>query len=470
MSESTTEPAQTAGVPSPDEAPQSAALLARAREVIPGGVNSPVRAFRSVGGTPRFVAAAQGAWLTDADGNRYVDLVGSWGPMILGHTHPAVLEAVQSAAARGFSFGTPSENEVALAAEIVSRVEPVEQVRLVNSGTEATMSALRLARGFTGRDVVVKFAGCYHGHVDALLASAGSGLATFALPDSAGVPASSASETIVVPYNDVAALEAVFAERGAQIAAVITEACPGNMGVVPPLPGFTETLRRLTREHGALLISDEVMTGFRCSSSGWYGLEGPYDGGPPDLFTFGKVMGGGFPAAAFGGRAEVMALLAPDGPVYQAGTLSGNPVASAAGLTTLQHCTAEVYQRLDEVSSALAAGVTAAFDRAGVAHQIQWAGSMFSVFFREGQVRDYADAQQQDTAAFGRFFHGMLRRGVHLPPSAFETWFVSAAYDDQAVETILAALPGAVADLGGLSDPVPTAGPPAGDPVGQSGA
>ena len=432
----------------PDLAPASEELLTRARAVIPGGVNSPVRAFRSVGGTPRFMSSATGPWLTDADGRRYVDLVASWGPMILGHAHPAVLEAVQSTAAQGFSFGTPSEHEVALAEEIVSRVDPVEQVRLVNSGTEATMSAIRLARGFTGRSVIVKFAGCYHGHVDSLLASAGSGLATFALPDSAGVPASSAAETIVVPYNDVPALEAVFAEQGGQIAAVITEACPGNMGVVPPQPGFTEALRRVTREHGALLISDEVMTGFRCSRAGWFGLEGPYAEGSPDLFTFGKVMGGGFPAAAFGGRADVMALLAPEGPVYQAGTLSGNPVASAAGLATLQLCTPEVYARLDEVAHTIADAVSEEFTRAGVPHRIQWAGSMFSVFLREAEVRSYTDAQDQDTAAFGRFFHGMLRRGVHLPPSAFETWFVSAALDDEAVETVLTALPGAVAEIG----------------------
>ncbi|WP_347351173.1 glutamate-1-semialdehyde 2,1-aminomutase [Intrasporangium sp.] len=421
----------------------SAELFERAREIIPGGVNSPVRAFGSVGGMPPFMASARGAWLTDVDGNRYVDLVGSWGPMILGHAHPDVVAAVRAAAGLGFSFGMPSTGELELAAEIVSRVEPVERVRLVNSGTEATMSAIRLARGFTGRDVVVKFAGCYHGHVDALLASAGSGVATFALPDSAGVPRSSAAETIVVPYNDLAALEAVFAARGAEIAAVITEAAPGNMGVVPPLPGFTEGLRRVTREHGALLISDEVMTGFRCSPAGFYGLEGPYAAGPPDLFTFGKVMGGGFPAAAFGGRADVMTLLAPEGPVYQAGTLSGNPVASAAGLATLRRCTPEVYDRLEVAARAIAAGVDEALGVAGVPHTIQWAGSMFSVFFRDGAVHDYDQARDQDTAAFGRFFHAMLEQGVHLPPSAFECWFVSAAHDDRAVSAVLEALPAA---------------------------
>jgi glutamate-1-semialdehyde 2,1-aminomutase len=425
------------------EPSRSAELFARALEVIPGGVNSPVRAFGSVGGTPRFMASGSGPWLTDVDGNRYVDLVCSWGPMILGHAHPDVLEAVNRAAAQGFSFGTPSAGEVELAAEIVARVEPVEQVRLVNSGTEATMSAIRLARGFTGRDVIVKFAGCYHGHVDALLASAGSGVATFALPDSAGVPRSSAGETIVLPYNDLAAVEAVFAERGPEIAAVITEAAPGNMGVVPPLPGFTEGLRRVTQEHGALLVSDEVMTGFRASRAGFYGFEGPYAAGPADLFTFGKVMGGGFPAAAFGGRADVMALLAPGGPVYQAGTLSGNPVASAAGLATLRACTDEVYGRLEVAARAIAGGVAEALTAASVPHTIQWVGSMFSVFFRDGAVTNYDEAREQDTDAFRRFFHAMLDQGVYLPPSAFECWFVSADHDDAAVAHVLEALPAA---------------------------
>jgi len=429
--------------PYPYDAPSSQALLARAVAVTPGGVNSPVRAFRAVGGTPRFMSSASGPYLTDVDGREYVDLVCSWGPMILGHTHPDVLAAVQGAAVRGFSFGTPSENEVALAEEIVARVQPVDQVRLVNSGTEATMSALRLARGFTGRSKVVKFAGCYHGHADAFLVAAGSGLATFALPDSAGVPASTAAETIVLPYNDVAALEAAFAQHGDQIAALITEGCPGNMGIVPPLPGFTEALRRVTRAHGALLISDEVMTGFRCSAAGWYGLEGPYDGGAADLFTFGKVMGGGFPTAAFGGRADVMAMLAPDGPVYQAGTLSGNPVASAAGLATLRGCTPAVYDRLGVVSRTIADETSAEFSRLGIPHVVQWAGSMFSFFFREDPVTDYDEARAQQVQAFSVFFQSMLSHGVHLPPSAFETWFVSAAHDDAAVDRVLAALPAA---------------------------
>jgi len=396
-----------------------------------------------VGGAPRFIASAKGPWLTDVDGNRYVDLLCSWGPIILGHAHPTVLDAVARAAAQGFSFGTPSENEVLLAEEIVRRVAPVEQVRLVSSGTEATMSAIRLARGFTGRSVIVKFAGRYHGHVDSLLAAAGSGLATFALPDSAGVPAEMTAETIVVPYNDIAALEQVFALQGDQIAAVITEAAPGNMGVVPPRPGFTDALRRLTTAHAALLISDEVMTGFRCSRAGWFGLEGEPAGGAPDLFTFGKVMGGGFPAAAFGGRADVMSLLAPEGPVYQAGTLSGNPVATAAGLATLQGCTGDLYPRLDAIARTIADAASAALSAEGVPHTVQWAGSMFSIFFRDDPVHDYDDARAQDTTAFGHFFHSMLDQGVHLPPSAFEAWFVSGSHDEEAVSVVLDALPAA---------------------------
>ncbi|MFZ2503147.1 MAG: glutamate-1-semialdehyde 2,1-aminomutase [Nocardioides sp.] len=422
----------------------SAALFERAKAVIPGGVNSPVRAFAAVGGTPRFMRSGRGAWLTDVDGVEYVDLVCSWGPMLLGHAHPEVAAAVQAAVARGTSYGTPTVAEVDLAEEIIART-PVEQVRLVSSGTEATMSAIRLARGFTGRDVVVKFAGHYHGHVDALLAAAGSGLATLGVPGTPGVPDSATALTMVLPYNDREAVRAAFAAHGDEIACLITEAAPGNMGVVPPEPGFNEFLAATCKAHGALFISDEVMTGFRASREGQWGLDGAIEGWRPDLMTFGKVMGGGFPAAAFGGRADVMAHLAPLGRVYQAGTLSGNPVAATAGLTTLRCATHEVYAHVAEVAEIIGQAATQALTAAGVPHRLQRAGTMFSLFFTEGPVRDFEAASAQDTRAYAAFFHAMLDAGVYLPPSAFEAWFCSSAHDDRAVQQVLDALPGAAA-------------------------
>lgn len=386
------------------------------------------------------MAAGEGCRLTDVDGNRYVDLVCSWGPLLLGHAHPDVIEAVHRAVARGTSYGTPTEPEVELAEEIVART-PVDRVRLVSSGTEATMSALRLARGVTGRAKIVKFAGCYHGHVDALLAQAGSGVVTLGIPGTPGVTEATTADTIVVPYNDKAAVTEAFSAYGDQIAAVITEASPGNMGVVPPRDDFNAFLARTCKEHGALFISDEVMTGFRITRSGWYGV----DGVVPDLMTFGKVMGGGFPAAAFGGRAELMAHLAPEGAVYQAGTLSGNPVATTAGLTTLRLATDEVYTQLDKTAATLRQLVGDALSAEGVPFVIQAAGNLFSVFFVESvmEVRDFAGANTQVLPRFAAFFHAMLDAGVYLPPSAFEAWFVSTALDDDALAEIESALPGA---------------------------
>jgi len=417
---------------------RSRALAERAQRVIPGGVNSPVRAFGAVGGSPRFIASGSGPYLVDVDGNKFVDLVCSWGPLMLGHAHPAVQEAIATAMALGTSFGAATEGEVDLADEIIARMAPVEQVRLVSSGTEATMSAIRLARGFTGRRLVVKFAGCYHGHVDALLASAGSGLITFGLPGSAGITEATAAETIVLPYNNIDAVIAAFEMHGADIAAVISEAAPANMGVVPPAAGFNAGLRSLCDRFGALLVLDEVLTGFRVSAAGWFGL----DSVPADLVTFGKVMGGGLPGGAFGGRRDVMSALAPIGSVYQAGTLSGNPLAVAAGLTTLQLCTPDVYAAIDDRSRQLAELVDTALNSAAVPHLINRAGSLFSVFFTErSEITDYAGAADQSATQFAAFFNAMLDRGVYLPPSAFEAWFLSGAHDDEALSIVADALP-----------------------------
>lgn len=486
-------------------------LFTQAKGIIPGGVDSPVRAFGGVGGTPRFISAAKGAYVTDADGRDYVDLVGSWGPALLGHAHPQVVAAVQEAAARGLSFGAPTQSETLLAQKVRERVPFVERVRFVSTGTEATMTAIRLARGATGRELIIKFAGNYHGHSDGLLAAAGSGVATGGLPGSAGVPAAITACTIVLPYNDFEALEACFAERGQEIAGVIFEGAPANMGSVPPLAGWNERIRSLCTRYGAVMILDEVLTGFRVSSAGWWGLEAvagwqEHDGATPatalsaelttpaalaqlgvagtsgaagtagseatkaavpdavaaaepsvvaaptwvpDLVTFGKVVGGGMPLAAVAGRADIMDLLAPLGPVYQAGTLSGNPLATAAGLATLQLANVDVYNAVNANAQAVGEIVGQALTQAGVAHRVQRTGSLMSIMFGPQAARDgvynYDQARQQETWRYAPFFHSFLEAGVALPPSIFEVWFLSAAHGETELEKIASAAPRAAA-------------------------
>ncbi len=415
---------------------QSTSLFERAKQVIPGGVNSPVRAFRGVGGTPRFIASAKGAMLTDADGNNYIDYVGSWGPMILGHAHDEVIAAIQQAATRGTSYGAPTELEIQLAEEVIEAFPSIEKLRLTSSGTEATMSALRVARGFTGRPKIVKFEGCYHGHGDSLLVKAGSGVATLGLPDSPGVLPEVAANTITVPFNDTAALEQVFDEVGNQIACVIIEPVVGNMGCVPPQPGYLQAVRAITEKHGAVLIFDEVMTGFRVALGGaqqLYGIK-------PDMTCLGKIIGGGLPVGAFGGRREIMDVVAPVGPVYQAGTLSGNPLAVTAGLTTLRLLKSlDPYPQLERATAKLVEGLTGAANEAGIQTISNRVGSMFTSFFTSEPVTDWTTASQSNREAFGRFFHAMLDEGVYLAPSQFEAGFVSIEHTGDIIERTIEA-------------------------------
>jgi glutamate-1-semialdehyde 2,1-aminomutase len=422
---------------------RSEELYRAAREVLPGGVSSPVRAFGAVGGTPRFIAKGAGAILTDVDGNEYIDYVCSWGPLILGHADERVVAAVDKAAARGCSFGAPTEAEVKLAEVVVARVPSVEMVRFVNSGTEATLSAVRLARAFTGRDAIVKFEGCYHGHADALLVQAGSGALTFGTPSSPGVPAATAGDTLVLPYNDVEAADKLFAARGSDIAGILIEPVAGNMGCVPPKDGYLAHLRELCTRHGALLIFDEVMTGFRVAAGGAQELYGVQ----PDLTCLGKILGGGLPMAAYGGRRDIMQQISPAGPVYQAGTLSGNPLAVAAGLATLQALAEDgVYDQLENQSAKLAAGLADAVRQADAKVWHSRVGSMLCTFFTPGPVTDLISAKRSDTQAYARFFHALLDRGVYLPPSQFECLFVSLAHTDELIERTVTAAADAFAE------------------------
>jgi glutamate-1-semialdehyde 2,1-aminomutase len=438
-------PRKSALAPTTDRT-RSAALQQRAERFFPGGVNSPVRAFRAVGGAPPFLESAAGAWVTDADGNRYIDYVGSWGPMILGHAFPPVVEAIERAARNSASFGASTAAEADLAERINACYPAVEKMRFVSSGTEATMSAIRLARAATGRNIIVKFEGCYHGHSDGLLVKAGSGVATFGIPGSAGVPEEIAHLTLALPYNDLAAVEAAFVAHPGAIAAVILEPVVGNAGCIPPAAGFLEGLRAITRSEGALLIVDEVMTGFRVALGGavqLYGLD-------PDLITLGKIIGGGLPVGVFGGKLRFMDLLSPMGPVYQAGTLSGNPLAMAAGLATLRYLeehSEEVYPHLEAMAKMLAEGVAAEAMRAGVPLTVNRVGSMWTWFFTPGPVRNYDEAAKSDTAAFGRFHRAMLDRGVWLPPSQFEAAFLGFAHAEEEVQATVAAAREAFAGL-----------------------
>jgi glutamate-1-semialdehyde 2,1-aminomutase len=415
---------------------RSKQLFERARKVIPGGVNSPVRAFKSVGGDPVFIARGEGSHIFDADGTEYIDYVGSWGPLLLGHAHPEVLDAIARAAADGTSFGAPTEREVLFAERLCQAVPSMAKVRLVSSGTEATMAALRAARGFTGRDKIVKIDGGYHGHADCLLVDAGSGVATLGIPGSAGVTQATAKDTIVVPWNDLERMLTVLNENAEQVAAVIVEPVCGNMGCVPPAPGYLKGLRALTHQHGVVLIFDEVMTGFRVAFGGAQARYGIV----PDLTCLGKIVGGGLPAAAYGGRAEIMSCIAPDGPVYQAGTLSGNPLAVAAGLCTLAILERDdAYARLEATSAALAEGLQKEARAAGVPLRVNRVGSMLTAFFTDSEVWNYDDARRSDTARFTRYFTEMLRRGIYLPPSQFEAAFVSLAHDERAIDRTLSA-------------------------------
>ncbi|HWH26448.1 MAG TPA: glutamate-1-semialdehyde 2,1-aminomutase [Pseudolysinimonas sp.] len=439
----------------------------RARAVIPGGVNSPVRAFGSVGGTPLSLVSARGATVSDVAGREYLDLVGSWGPALLGHAHPEVVDAVQRAAARGLSFGASTPGETELAELVRDRLtvagsSAVDKLRLVSTGTEATMTAIRLARGATGRDLLIKFAGHYHGHSDGLLAESGSGVATLGLPGSAGIPAPIAAQTLVLTYNDLDAVRAAFAAYPDQIAAVITEAAGANAGVLTPDAGFNRELSAIVHENAALLIVDEVLTGFRVGPAGWWGLEAAGvvpegSGWEPDIMTFGKILGGGLPLAALGGRAELLDQLAPTGPVYQAGTLSGNPLAVAAGLATLRLAGDEVYAHIDRAAATISSAASAALAAEGVAHTVSHAGSLFSIAFRTppggGAIRNYDEARDQESWRYAAFFHAMLDAGVSLPPSVFEAWFVSAAHDDSVVDRIAEALPAASRAAAAASPP-----------------